>query len=106
MRCIGTVLAVRVSLTTGLVAIFVAVCMFAGPIASSGAWQLEEESGGLSAVGEGEGTGLESSGGIAPGAIIPAPPDIQAQERASRAAAKVTTPEPERAIPPLTVWSL
>jgi hypothetical protein len=81
MQVIGTVLAVRVSLTSGLVAIFVAVCMFAGPIASSGAWTLEETSGGLSAVGgEGEGTHLENGVGIAPGAIIPNPPDIQAQE--------------------------
>jgi hypothetical protein len=73
-------LAVRVRLTTGLVATFVAVCAFAGPIASSGAWMLEKESGGLSAVGEGEGTGLENGTGIAPGAIIPDPPDPQAQE--------------------------
>jgi RHS repeat-associated protein len=47
----------------------------------SGAWTLSETSGGLSAVGgEGEGTHLENGVGIAAGAIIPAPPDIQAQE--------------------------
>jgi RHS repeat-associated protein len=46
----------------------------------SGEWTLNKTSGGLSAVGEGPGTGLESSGGIAAGAIIPNPPDIQAQE--------------------------
>ncbi len=47
----------------------------------SGEWTFTGTSGGLSAVGgEGEGTHLENGVGIAAGAIIPAPPDIQAQE--------------------------
>ncbi|HEV3318456.1 MAG TPA: RHS repeat-associated core domain-containing protein [Solirubrobacteraceae bacterium] len=46
----------------------------------SGEWSLNETSGGLSAVGTGEGVQLENGVGIAAGAIMPLPPDAQAEE--------------------------
>jgi RHS repeat-associated protein len=46
----------------------------------SGQWTLNETSGGLSAVGIGEGVHLENGTGIAAGAIMPAPADTQAEE--------------------------
>jgi RHS repeat-associated protein len=46
----------------------------------SGAWSLNETSGGLSAVGAGEGTQLTGGTGIAAGAIMPAPVNAQIEE--------------------------
>jgi RHS repeat-associated protein len=45
-----------------------------------GQWSLDQTSGGLSAVGTGEGVQLEGGTGIAAGAIMPAPADTQAEE--------------------------
>ena len=45
----------------------------------SGQWSLNQTSGGLSAVGEGEGIHLENGVGIAAGALMPAPVNLQAE---------------------------
>ena len=47
---------------------------------ATGEWSLNQTSGGLSAIGEGEGEHLAGGIGIAAGAIIPPPPDAQAEE--------------------------
>lgn len=64
----------------GPVAIVVAGLLLAGTVASGGAWTLEEESGGISAVGTGEGTTLPGGVGVAPGAIEPKPVNKQLEE--------------------------
>jgi RHS repeat-associated protein len=46
----------------------------------SGQWSLDETSGGLAAVGEGEGIHLENGVGIAAGAMMPAPVNLQIEE--------------------------
>jgi hypothetical protein len=46
----------------------------------SGAWSLNETSGGLSSVGTGEGTQLTGGTGIAAGAVMPAPVNTQIEE--------------------------
>ena len=46
----------------------------------SGKWSLNETSGGLAAVGSGEGVHLENGVGIVAGAIMPAPTNVQAEE--------------------------
>lgn len=63
----------RFKLTAGLVVAVLSAWIVAGPIASSGAWTLGEESGGIGAVGSGEGEGLPGGTGVAPGAIEPLP---------------------------------
>jgi ribosomal protein L35AE/L33A len=70
----------RFKLTAGLAVAVVAAWTFAGPVVSGGAWTLEEESGGSSAVGSGEGEHLPGGVGVAPGATEPAPTDKQAEE--------------------------
>jgi hypothetical protein len=57
-----------------------ALWTFAGPAVSSGAWALEQESGGTSAVGTGEGEHLPGGVGVVPGATEPAPVNKQVEE--------------------------
>ena len=47
---------------------------------ATGQWSLDETSGGLSAVGTGEGTKLAGGEGIAAGAVMPPPTNVQAEE--------------------------
>jgi hypothetical protein len=73
--------------------------VLAGSVASSGAWQLNEESGGISAVGSGEGESLPGGVGVAPGATEPPPVDPQAEEawqRAQERSARETREKDER----------
>jgi hypothetical protein len=98
----------RLKLTALLAIAIVGTWTLAGPIVSSGAWTLNEESGGTSAVGTGEGERLPGGVGVAPGAIEPQPinkqteeefdrdpPWRQAKEKAEREAAKqAATPAP------------
>jgi hypothetical protein len=72
----------------GLLMALVAAFVLVGPVASVGAWKLEEESGGLAAVGTGEGTSLAGGVGVAPGAVIPPPPDMQAEEELAASMAR------------------
>ncbi len=65
----------RIRLTVGLLVAVAAVWTFAGPVVSSGAWSLEQVSGGISAVGIGEGEHLPGGVGVGPGATEPAPVD-------------------------------
>ena len=55
-------------------------CLLAGPIASGGAWTLDEGSGGISAVGTGEGEPVPGGTGVAPGAIEPLPVNQKIEE--------------------------
>ncbi len=66
-------------LTAGLVIAVLSVWFLAGPVTSDNAWALEE-SGGLSAVGTGEGEELPGKVGISPEAIRPAPVNMQDEE--------------------------
>jgi hypothetical protein len=71
---------VRSKAMVGLLTAVSAALVLAGPVASVGAWELNEESGGLASVGTGEGTQLPGGVGVAPGAIVPPPVDKKAQE--------------------------
>ena len=70
----------RFKLTAGLVVAVLGAWIVAGPIASSGAWTLGEESGGIGAVGSGEGETIPGGTGVAPGAIEPLPVNQQIEE--------------------------
>jgi len=70
----------RLRLIVGLTVAVVAAWTLAGPVASSGAFSLNQESGGVGAVGGGEGSPLPGGAGVAPGAIEPVPVNKQAEE--------------------------
>jgi hypothetical protein len=62
----------------------VGVGTFAGPIGSSGAWTLKEQSGGATAAGNGEGEQVPGGVGVAPGATEPQPVNKQTEEEFDR----------------------
>jgi hypothetical protein len=70
----------RLRLILGLMVAVAAAGALAGPVAASGAGSSNQESGGVGAVGSGEGSPLPGGAGVAPGAIEPLPVNKQAEE--------------------------
>ncbi len=70
----------RFKLTAGFLVAVLGAWLLAGPVASGDAWTLGEESGGVSAVGSGEGDPVPGGTGVAPGAIEPLPVNQKIEE--------------------------
>jgi hypothetical protein len=70
--------------TIVLMVAVVGASTFVGPVVSSSAWTLNEESGGTAAVGTGEGEQLPGGVGVSPGAIEPQPVNKQTEEEFNR----------------------